>query len=503
MEAALLAGLYPRELIAEPTAAAIAYGVDKFEAEKKCYLVYDLGGGTFDVSIITVEEEDISIVATSGDSRLGGADFDEAIVRWAVAELKESHQIDISEDAAALAKLRLRAEQTKVLVRDFEEAQLVLQDVIPGQDEAPPSLALTRSKFEELIEPLLTRTLTSVDTAINLAQEQGIERDHIDAILLVGGSSKIPAVRAKLLDHFNQDESFAKDDLNPDTIVARGAAMMGLRYSPHPPPFNIKQSADQGLVNLDADEVIGVVHRITEHTLSVGVTDGRVTEIIRRSSPIPAKKTRSNFINEGPSDRFKVPVFQGEGEYQHENTLIGRIELGPMEPRETGYHRFSVTFELDMNGLLTAIVHHENENKNYQAQIDNQAGLGGLDALELKRQQLLKMMSPATEEEPVDRPSPPPPPPPIADHDAEEAEPEVDEAETPPLEMPQFQQEPPEQFGSLVRRVQKLLTKHPDSELMNAFVAFAEAVNGGDEQAILDRGDELEDMYHDARKLAQ
>lgn len=217
-EAALLAGLYPRQILPEPTAAAICYGLDQYEPVRKIYLVYDLGGGTFDVSIIAVEQDKIDVLATSGDRRLGGGDFDDAITGWALDELRVNHGIN-GVTPEVRATIKSRAEATKIALSTYETANLPVGDLLPAS-AGLAGLSLTREKFEELIDSrYLLPSLIKVEDALAFAKEaKGLDRDAIDAILLVGGSSKIPKVRERLLDYFKKDDSFVRDDLNPDTV---------------------------------------------------------------------------------------------------------------------------------------------------------------------------------------------------------------------------------------------------------------------------------------------
>lgn len=387
-EAALLAGLYPRQIIGEPTAAAICYGVDRLEADRKVYLVYDLGGGTFDVSIISVEEQQISVLATSGDPRLGGGDFDDAITDWAVAQLRDTFQLDATGDHEKIARIKAHAEQAKKDLASLNSVTMNFIDVWPHQ---PPALELTRQKFEELIEPLLSKSITYVDAALNQAQAQkGTRREDLDAILLVGGSTKIPRIKTLLLEHFEQDESFVSSGLNPDEVVARGAATVALKFAPSQGEFSIANRPDSSLINPDMEDEIGV-ELITEHSLGIGIQNNLISRIIDQGTGIPVSKRQSGFINGGPTDYLDVTVYQGEGDYTYQNTPIGTLKIGPMEPKPEGAHQFDVTFSLDDNGLLSMTVHHLNEGKNYQAQFEQKTGVGGDDALTARRNKLLAM----------------------------------------------------------------------------------------------------------------
>ncbi|MFM9966074.1 MAG: Hsp70 family protein [Planctomycetaceae bacterium] len=387
-EAALLAGLYPRQLIPEPTAAAICYGVDRMESKRKVYLVYDLGGGTFDVSIISVEGQVIGALATSGDPRLGGGDFDDEIVKWVIQELRDKHQLDPGNDREKLARIKAHAEQAKKELSALNSVMMTFIDVWPQQS---PSVELTREKFESLIEPLLNKSLTFVDAALNQAEKtRGLRRSDLDAILLVGGSTKIPRVKSLLLEHFQQEESFVSKGMNPDEVVARGAATVAVKFAPSTGEFDITKRPDQTLVNPDLEDDVKI-DLITEHSLGVGVQNNEMSRVIEVGTSIPVKQKKGGFTNGGPTTHLDVPVYQGEGQFTYQNTLIGKLNIGPMEPRPADSHQFEVTFSLDDNGLLSLTVHHINENKTYQGQFDQKTGVGGKDALMARRTKLLSL----------------------------------------------------------------------------------------------------------------
>jgi molecular chaperone DnaK (HSP70) len=388
-EAALLAGLYPRQLIPGSTAAAICYGVDKLETGKKVYLVYDLGGGTIDVSIIEVEKERIQVLATSGDSLLGGSDFDDVITRWAVEQLKDKYGKDVQNDLIALAYIKARAENAKILLNTCEKTSL---DLTFADSQAILQLELTREKLIELIEPFLRKSLTEVDKAIIMAHEQMcIPREYIDALLLVGGSSKIPKVKEMLLDYFGKDESFVRSDINPDSVVARGAAIMACRFAPSSAPFDIKKRKESILLNEEGVEEIIDPGLITEHSLGIGIQENRVERIINKGTNLPVEIKKSGIVNPGPCEEIIVQLFQGEGRYTYENTLIGSLHLGPMEPKPRNFHKFELTFKLDKNGLLNIIVHHINEQKTYETNFVQKTGIGGEEKLIAKRKKLMKL----------------------------------------------------------------------------------------------------------------
>jgi molecular chaperone DnaK (HSP70) len=526
-EAALLAGLYPRQLIPEPTAAAFCYGLDQFDPQRKRYLVYDLGGGTFDVSIIDVQEGNVQVLATHGDPRLGGGDFDKAILQWALEELQTRHNINLRGNQWAEAKILLRAEETKKRLSTETQTILPLMGILdPGQQ--PQQLELTREKFEELIQGFLSRSLGSVDQAIKIAEEdRGLKREEVDAILLVGGSSKIPRVREMLLDYFQKDETFIRADVNPDEVVARGAAAVALRHTPNPGPFDIHRSEASGLINPEADQeyTFGL---ITEHTLGVAVQRDLFSRIIARGSSIPINITDDNYTNAGPSTHVDVRVYQGEGTYCYENTFIGTVQLGPMEPKPEGHHRFAITFKLDENGLFTATVHHINENQTYQQSFTPQTAVGGVEALAALRQKLLGLfdagsmaalhMAAVFSQQAGATPSPPgsggqppgmtppPPPPPRGATPAPDAAaaPEPPPTEAQPIqlgEIPELSAEVDGDTNSLIRRAKRQLVRNPDQNLWEALKAFIEGLNQGKPQEEINNlYDDLADAYDDARR---
>ena len=545
-EAVLLAGLYPRQIIPEPTAAAICYGVDQYESERKRYLVYDLGGGTFDVSIIEVEEQNVEVIATSGDPRLGGGDFDDTLRDWAVKELKDNYQIDVSTNPRALSLIKLRAEEVKIKLSTFVEETLNLGELNP---QNPPMLKITRELFEGLILGLLNKSLSYVDMAITKASERGVTREDIDAILLVGGSSKMPRIRQLLLEYFQKGEDFVRGDANPDAVVARGAALLAHQFKQSPQPFDILKQPSGGLVNTDMDEedVLGI-RLITEHSLGVAVQDGRFMKIVGSGTNIPVSATEGGFTNAGPTTEVEVHVYQGEGDFVRDCTPIGLLRLGPMDPQPKGSHHFEVTFSLDENGLLAMTVHHINTGQKYEAQFDQNTAVGGDEALATMHRKLLGMYGGGAPEDEGEMPDPQGGPETTGKADAAPSSPyDALLSQTPghaapsgatpaapadgraqaPEDHPQAdtaasrtgQAAPGEQQGAseitetaaisvtipaefkqLVRRSLKQIEKQYNEKLVSAFNQFAAALNtGADEDDIMDLGDQLADAFDDAR----
>jgi molecular chaperone DnaK (HSP70) len=386
-EAALLAGIYPRQLIPEPTAAAICYGFDRADPGRHVYLVYDLGGGTFDVSIIVVEQESIEVLATSGDARLGGGNFDDEITAWAMKQLAPGRT-----DPGWEQRLKAAAEAAKWKVAVYHEADL---EVPPRDDETTAgSLRLDRDTFESLIAGLLRGSLAKVEDALSMARKKGIERDDLDAILLVGGSTRIPLVKRMLLDHFGRADDFVRSDANPDTLVARGAAIVANRFAPSG-GFDLARRPDAGQVNEDQDDELDITY-ITEHTLVVGIQDGLVDALIPRGENIP-RRAANTYINPENGTDLECPIYQGESRFAYENELVGTIAMHDIDPRPAGFHHFEVTFTLDLNGLLDVQVMHVEAGQEYRATFEQSTRIGAARRLVELRAELLALYRPPSD----------------------------------------------------------------------------------------------------------
>jgi molecular chaperone DnaK (HSP70) len=396
-EAALLAGLYPRQLIPEPTAAAICYGFDRAEDGRHVYLVYDLGGGTFDVSIIVVESESIEVVATSGNSQLGGGNFDDAIVAWAAREAG----VPLGADPGWEQRLKAAAETAKWDLSIYDETELV----VPGRNGgAPVARKLDRVTFESLLGELLSGSLNAVEDALTMAEQKGVGRADLDAILLVGGSTRIPLVSRMLLEHFGRGPEFVRSDANPDTLVARGAAIVANRFAPSE-DFDLARRPDAAQLNADQDDEYEITY-ITEHTLGVGVQDGRVDPLIPRGTNIP-RRADNTYINPEDATELRCPIYQGESPYVYDNQLVGEVILTDIEPRPAGFHHFKVTFSLDINGLLDVHVKHEEGGREFQGTFEQSTQIGRAGGLADLRAELLSLYSPpAAEPGPADLPGP-------------------------------------------------------------------------------------------------
>lgn len=371
-EAVLLAGLYPRQLIPEPTAAAIAYGVDRADEERQVYLVYDLGGGTFDVSIIETREDAIDVLATAGDQRLGGGDFDEALVEALLKDAPEPSAED-------RLKLRMAAEKAKRALSFADVTTLTLPDGSTRE--------LTRPEFEATIKPVLDRSLVQVEEALRFAAEsKGMDRTQIDAILLVGGSTRVPLVKRMLLDHFDEGDGFVRSDGDPDTLVARGAALVAKDFTPSG-AFDLSERPP---TDPDPDEDSLQVSLITEHTLGLAVQNDRFDGLIPRGTRIPAGRKKI-YTNPDMATRIAAVVYQGEGEYTYENALVGTVNLDDIEPRPEGYHRFEVEYTMTRNGLLEVAVQHLNTGRTFEAKFERSTEIGRHDELAERHELLVSL----------------------------------------------------------------------------------------------------------------
>ncbi len=494
-QAARLAGLYPRELIAEPTAAAICYTGDRPDDTLRTYVVFDLGGGTFDVSIITAEGSKREVIATAGDRRLGGGDFDNSITDWAVEELRTQHSIDVSEDDRARSLIKFRAEEAKIRLSGHLSTELVLAELRPSQ---PPVLTLTRETMSALIAEDLGKSKNVLVTALNLAAAKGVAREQIDAVLLVGGSTRMPAVRAMLLDYFDKDESFFRGDLDPATVVARGAALVAHTYQPTAHAFDVLGEAEEGLANPDAELSVEAVTRICEHSLGFEVQDNRCHRMMDLGTALPTQATEGGFTNSGRTDRIDARIFQGEGSVVFENTYIGMVVVDGLEPLPAHSYQFEMTFKLDRSGLLEVIVMETRLQRRWDARFEHGASVR-TELLRETHERLCDMFAsggPRVAPEPeIGAPEgyEGPPPPSAAGEPTAGAAPaaEPDAGAGAALVDVELDAVPAE-FKTYLRRARRQLAQEPDAALAAAYNAFATAVVGGaPEDDVVELGDAL------------
>ena len=334
-DAGRIAGLNVLRIINEPTAAAVAYGLDN-EAPQKI-LVYDLGGGTFDVSIIEIEDGTFTVLATGGDTRLGGDDFDQRIVEYAVAEFKKSDRIDLSRDPAAMGRLKEEAEKAKKELSSALSAQLNLPFIAVGKD-GPHHLDLTisRPQFEMMTGDLLARTVAPVQNAL---RDAGISASQLGKVLLVGGSTRMPAVERQVKELLGCEPSHS---LNPDECVAMGAAVQGGLLQGGGKLAGASGAAAQGLVLMD----------VTPLTLSIETLGGVATPLITRNSMIPTRKSQIFTTARPMQTSVEINVLQGERHFARDNKSLGVFHLDGIAPAPRGVPQIEVTFDIDANGIV-------------------------------------------------------------------------------------------------------------------------------------------------------
>jgi molecular chaperone DnaK len=324
-DAGTIAGLKVQRILNEPTAASLAYGMIEKKSGKVA--VYDLGGGTFDISILELNDGIYQVLATGGDTYLGGEDFDQLIINWLVEEFQKENGIDLRGDRMALQRLKEAAEKAKCELSTQPQAEIVLPFISANQS-GPKHLntVLTRTKFEQMIQPLLDRTVKPCEDAI---KEAGLSKAEIDEVIPVGGQTRTPKVLETIKKIFAKEPNRS---VNPDEVVSIGAAIQ----------TGILQGEVTDLVLLD----------VTPHTLGIETKDGTFTPLIERNSNIPTKKSRIFTTVTDNQTKVEVHVLQGEGNMAHENTSLGKFMLTDVAPAPKGVPQIEVTFEIDVNGIV-------------------------------------------------------------------------------------------------------------------------------------------------------
>ena len=330
-DAGRIAGLNVRRIINEPTAAALAYGLDN--GRTQTVMVYDLGGGTFDVSLIRIGDGIVQVLSTCGDNYLGGDDFDERIVNWMAEQCKASHGVDLTTDRVAMQRLREEAEKAKKELSSAKQTELSLPFLTTtAQGALHLQLTLTRAKFDELTADLVERTALPVRNALRDAH---LAANDLDQVLLVGGSTRIPAVQAKVMRMIDLEPS---KTLNPDECVALGAAVQGGRLGGEG-----LTAGGQDLLLMD----------VTPLTLSIETVGGVATHLIDRNSTIPTRYSKI-FTTAAPfQSTVEIKVLQGEREFAKDNKLIGNFTLKGIKRAWAGVPQIEVTFDIDANGIVT------------------------------------------------------------------------------------------------------------------------------------------------------
>ena len=348
MEAGEIAGLTVRRIINEPTAAALAYGFNKKKDEK--IAVYDLGGGTFDISILEVAEDTVEVKSTNGDTHLGGDDFDQRIMHWILDEFKKQEGLDLSKDPLALQRIKEAAEKAKIELSTAQESEINQPFITSGAD-GPKHLVmkLTRAKLEEIVHDLVEETLIPVKKALADAK---LDAKDINEVVLVGGMTRMPLVLATVEKFFGKKPNIS---VNPDEVVAMGAAIQG----------GVLEGSVKDVLLLD----------VTPLTLGIETMGGVRTALIERNTTIPASKSQTFSTAADNQPSVEIHVLQGEREMAADNKSLGRFILDGIPPAPRGIPQVEVTFDIDASGILSVTAKDKATNKSQSIRIEASTGL--------------------------------------------------------------------------------------------------------------------------------